>query len=390
MTDLLSKIFVKDYKNTANAEIRAKYGVFSGVVGVIVNFLLAAIKLVIGMISHSIAITADALNNFSDAGSSVITFVSFKISGKPADRDHPYGHARIEYVASMIVSFLILIVGATTFYDSFMIIIGKSDSEVVDFSIFGIIALASSIVLKLWLANFYRVIGKRIDSSALKASAIDSFSDCASTTGVLISAIIIKLTDLYIIDAIFGVIVSLLILYAGIGVLNQTKNSILGEAPVKETVDAVTEICARYPKILGIHDLIVHSYGPGHTFASLHVEVDGNEDIYDLHDMIDNVERVIQDELKILCCIHLDPIVIDDSVVGELREFVKGVVSEIDPSITVHDFRTVIGNTHTNLIFDVVLPFESNIGESEIKQIVADKVLSKRENHYCVITVDRG
>ena len=390
MTDLLSRVFVKDYKNTANAEVRAKYGVFSGIVGVIVNFLLAIIKFVIGTLSHSIAITADALNNFSDAGSSVITFVSFKISGKPADRDHPFGHARIEYVASMIVSFLILIVGATTFYDSFMIIIGKSDSSAVDFSLFGIIALGASIVFKLWLANFYRVIGKRIDSAALKASAIDSFSDCASTTGVLISAIIIKLTDFYVIDAIFGVIVSLLILYAGLGVLNQTKNSILGEAPVKETVDAVTEICKRYPKILGIHDLMVHSYGPGHTFASFHAEVDGNEDIYELHDMIDNVERVIQDELKILCTIHLDPIVVDDSVVSELREFVKSVVSEIDSTVSVHDFRTVIGNTHTNLIFDVVLPFESKLAEGDIRQLISDSVLEKRANHYCVITVDRG
>ena len=390
MTELLSKLFVKDHENISNPKVRTAYGTFSSIVGIIINFLLAGGKLLAGFLSGSVAVTADAVNNFSDAGSSAVSLVSFKIAAKPADKDHPFGHARIEYVASLIVSFLILHVGLDLLTDSAKTILGLSESSGIDVTALTIVILSCSILFKLWLGVFYRNIGKKIDSSVILASSADCFSDCISTTAVLICSIVIKLTDFAIIDAIVGLIVSLLILWAGIKILNETKNSILGEAPVEETVTAIEEIAKRYPEIVGIHDMLVHNYGSNHFIASFHAEVDSEQNVFHLHDVVDNVEMQIGKELGIACTIHMDPIALNDAEVNELKEFAISVIKSIDESITIHDFRAVIGDTHTNIIFDIVLPFESEFSPKSIKELISKKIAEQRSNVNCVITVDRG
>lgn len=371
-----------------DSKIRHKYGVISGIVGILANIILSVFKLTVGIITASVAIMADAMNNLSDAGSSIVSLVSFRLSVKPADRDHPFGHARIEYVASMVVSFLILLVGFEMLTDSIGAILGLSESETPTFSIASLIIIGISILVKFFLALYFRMIGKRIDSSVILASATDSFFDAISTLAVLVSAIIIKFTDIAIIDAIVGVLVSVMILVAGIRTLNETKNSILGEAPVKETVDSILKIVSEYPEIIGTHDLIVHNYGPGHYIATLHAEVDGKGDIYILHDIIDNVEKRLANELNILCTIHLDPITTDDETVNELKRVLMGIVNNINENIGIHDFRVVVGVTHTNLIFDLEVPFEIQIGEKDLKEKIESEIQKTNPNYFCVITVD--
>lgn len=374
--------------NIIDSEVRHKYGIISGVIGICANLVLSIFKLVIGIITASVAIMADAMNNLSDAGSSIVSLVSFKLSAKPADRDHPFGHARIEYVASMIVSFLILLVGIEMFTDSFGAIFGVAEAKSPSFSLLSLIILGFSILVKFFLSLYYRKIGKKIDSAVILASATDSLFDAISTFAVLISSIIIKLTSFVIIDAIMGLLVSVMILVAGIRTLNETKNSILGEAPVKETVDSILKIVSEYPEIIGTHDLIVHNYGPGHYIATLHAEVDGNGDIYALHDIIDNVEKRLAHELNIICTIHLDPITTDDETVNALRQLVTDTVKEINLGIGIHDFRVVVGVTHTNLIFDLEVPFEIKMNEEELKNQIEHKIQKFNPSYFCVITVD--
>jgi cation diffusion facilitator family transporter len=390
LTDLLSRLFIKNYKEHDSSPVRKAYGTLASVVGVAVNLILSIIKLIVGFIASSVAITADAVNNLSDAGTSLITFVSFKISSKPADKDHPFGHARMEYISSMIVSFLILHVGVDLLIDSGSIILGLSDSEQIDVSIFTIIALSASILLKLWLGIFNYRIGKRIDSGVIKAAAMDSVTDSVSTFAVLVSSVIIKLSGFVLLDAIVGVAVSCLIIYAGIKILLETKDAILGEAPVDEVVSGIEKIVAEYEDILDIHDLMVHNYGPKRFLASFHAEVDGKKDVYMLHDMIDNVERRIKEDLDISCTIHMDPIITDDETVCELKDFLTEIINEKELSLTFHDFRVVVGQTHTNMIFDVVLPFESPLSEKEVVEVISLAVKEKRDNCFCVITVDRA
>ncbi len=385
---IVSKI-VGTIEEDISVKARERCGLITSIVGVFINVLLAAIKLAAGLLSGSIAIVADALNNLSDAGASVVTFFSFKISSKPADRDHPFGHARFEYVCSMIVSFLILLVGFELMVESVSGLINKEllhlDMPILTFSILG-----ASIFFKILLGIFDLKVAKRIDSTVIKASGIDSFSDAVSTTAVLVSTIVIYLTDLWFIDGIVGIIVSVLIIIAGIRILNETKNSLLGEAPVEEVTDSIKQIVAECPEILGVHDMLVHNYGPRHYFSSFHAEVDGAEDIYLLHDKIDNVERRINEELGILCTIHMDPIVTNDETVNELRNFTGEAVKSVVPQADIHDFRTVVGVTHTNLIFDLVLPFEIKGNIEEIKRNIEAEIQKQRNDCYCVITVDRA
>lgn len=390
MFNFLIKLFVKDHEKTDNKEIRSRYGVFASIVGVICNIILASIKLIAGLLSGSIAIIADAINNISDAGSAVVSFISFKIASKPADRDHPFGHARIEYVASLIVSFLILSVGFDFFVDSAKKIFNPSLIERIDVTAVTIIILSASILIKLWLGLFYSTVGKKIDSAVIKASAADSLSDCISTAAVLVCSIVILVTDILIADAIVGLAVSIMILIAGIKILNETKNSILGEAPVDETVSEIKRIVSQYPEIIDIHDLMVHNYGPTTFIASFHAEVNGEDDIYMLHDTIDNVERHIGKELGILCTIHLDPIAVNDETVQHYKSIAIEAARKIAPDITLHDFRVVTGNTHTNLIFDIVLPFESRLTEKSAIELISSEIHSMDESLFCVITVDRG
>ena len=368
---------------------RERLGGIASLVGIIVNFLLSGFKLLAGIISASVAITADALNNLSDAGASLISLISFKLAAKPADKDHPFGHARIEYIASMIVSFLILLVGFEVLSDSVGILFHPDEAKTAEFSILTLVILSVSVLVKIGLALYYRSVGKRINSSVLSASAADSFSDSISTLAVLVCSIVIKVTELYIIDAIVGIAVSILIFVAGIKVLNETKNSLLGEAPVKETVEDIERIVSEYPEIIGIHDMMIHNYGPKHLVASFHAEVDGAGDIFLLHDAIDNVEKQILLELGIFCTIHMDPIVTNDETVTELRSFLTGIVDEVLPDVKIHDFRVVVGQTHTNLIFDIVLPFESKISPDKAMTLIKEAVFASRGDCYCVITVDR-
>ena len=389
MIKLFVKLFIKDYEQTSNPAVRHNYGTFASIVGIIVNFILAGIKILAGVLSGSVSIIADAFNNLSDSGTSVITLISFKLSSKPADKEHPYGHARIEYIASMVVSFVIMLVGAELLLDSLKTIFSAED-KATDISILTIIILTASILMKLWLAFFYRFIAKRIDSTVISAASADSFSDSISTLAVLASSIVIYFTGWNIIDAIVGICVSVPIIIAGLKILNETKDILLGEGPVDETVRAIEAIVKDFPDVIGTHDLMVHNYGPNRSIASLHAEVDGKKDIYYLHDIIDNLERRINEELVIICTIHMDPIVTDDENVNELKNFLLETMKDAQLDIPIHDFRTVIGNTHTNMIFDVVLPFDHPLNEEQVKEKICNAVRQKRENCYCVITVDRG
>lgn len=389
MTDLLIKIFVKNYTNPEDVCVRERYGVFSSIVGIVTNIILAGIKLLAGILSFSIAITADALNNLSDAGSSLISFVSFKIAAKPADKEHPFGHARIEYVSSMIVSFLILLVGFELMTSSISGLINKEGADLKVTTLTYVI-LTLSIVLKLWLGLFYRKISKKISSSVVAAAAADSFSDCASTAAVLVSSVIVGLSGWWFVDSIVGLAVSIMIMIAGIKILNETKNSLLGEAPIQEVVDSIKQTVEKYPEVVGMHDLLVHNYGPKTYIVSFHAEVDGSQDIYALHDAIDNIEKEINEDLRILCTIHMDPIVTNDETVNELRNFTAETAKEICPEASIHDFRTVVGQTHTNLIFDLVLPFDIKDTPENIIEALKAKVIEKRPNCFCVITVDRA
>lgn len=390
MTNLLAKIFIKNSSNTNDPTVRKNYGTLSSIVGITVNFILAAFKMLAGLLSGSVAIIADAFNNLCDSGTSVITLISFKISSKPADKEHPFGHARIEYIASMIVSFIILLVGAELLLDSGKTLLGIGEAKNTDITNVTIIILGVSILLKLWLGLFYRKIAKTIDSTVIAAASADSFSDSFATAAVLASSIVIKITNWVILDAIVGIAVSIPIIIAGLKILNETKDILLGEGPVDETVKDIERIIAEFPDIIGIHDLMVHNYGPNRFIASLHAEVDGKKDIYYLHDMIDNAERSINEELQITCTIHMDPIVTDDENVIELKSFLIETMRENGLDLPIHDFRTVIGQTHTNMIFDVVLPFDHPMTADEVKEKIISAVKAKRANCYCVIVVDRG
>lgn len=389
MTELLLKIFTKGSTDTNDPAVRKRYGSVASGVGITVNILLSALKLVVGLITASVAVMADALNNLSDAGSSAISLLSFKLSAKPADRDHPFGHARIEYISSMIVSFIILLVGFELFTDSVKRIFGFSENASPEFSTVAVIILGVSILCKLWLAFFFRKVGKKIGSTVILAASTDSMTDCISTTAVLASSIVVKLTDLEIIDSIVGLGVSVLIIVAGARILNETKNSLLGESPVEETVVRIKEIVAEEKEVIGLHDLLVHNYGPGKFVASFHAEVDGAHDIFLLHDAIDNLERKLGERLNIQCTIHLDPIVTDDERINELKRLATDAVKNVCPDAGLHDFRAVIGATHTNLIFDVEIPFEVKESTQELTKKIEQAVQISRPDCYCVITVDR-
>ncbi len=386
MTELLCKLFIKDRENIRKPSVRRAYGTMASVVGIILNTLLALGKIGVGLLFGAISLAGDGINNLSDAGSQTISLISFKMAAKPADRDHPFGHARIEYVASMIVSFFVLIVGWNLLRESIDKIFDAGSQTT--FSWLMIVVLAVSIAVKLWLCFFNRKVAKKIDSAVMRATAADSLSDAAATTAVLIAMLIFKFTG-FDIDAYMGILVAVLIFIAGIKILNETKNSILGEAPSEEVVEGIRAIVAEFPDALGIHDMIVHSYGPGRAVANLHIEVDGSKDIFESHDMIDMIEKRLNAELGIQSNIHMDPIVVNDEEINHMRGFVMEKVKEVDPRLDIHDFRFVKGKTHTNLIFDINAPFELKMSASEIKEAVAEKIAADDPTLFTVTNVDR-
>ncbi len=386
MTELLCRLFVRNHEHTSDPAVRRSYGTMVSVVGIVLNLLLAAGKLTVGLLFGAIAIQADAVNNLSDAGSQIISLVSFRIAAKPADRDHPFGHARIEYVASMIVSFAVLLVGWELLSGSIDKLLHPTETV---FSWLSVIVLGVSVLVKLWLCLFNRRVAARIDSSVMRATSADSLSDAIATTAVLIASLIFRFTG-FDIDAYMGVVVALLILWAGVKILNETKNSILGEGPSDEIVDDIRTVVGRYPDALGIHDLWVHNYGPGRVMASLHIEVDGSADMFKSHDIIDCIERQLRVEYGIEATVHMDPIVVNDPVLDALRGETEVLVRSIDERILIHDFRMVPGDTHTNLIFDMAVPFEVKASDEELRRIVGQRMADAHPGLFTVITVDRG
>ncbi len=389
MFSLLGRLFIKNSNDVQSPTVRRAWGTLVSVVGILINLLLFAAKYLIGTLTGAISIRADAINNLSDAGASAISLISFKISAKPADRAHPFGHARMEYIASLVVSFFILFIGVELVRDSITKLLAPTP---LSFDLLAVIVLSLSILCKLWLALFNRSVGRKIDSDVMRATATDSLSDMGATAAVLLanilSLVLPESAALYI-DPIMGIIVAILIFVAGLRVLLDTKNSILGTAPDAETVNTILRVVGEYPDALGVHDLIVHNYGPGRTLASLHIEVDGKKDIFLSHDIIDLIERRLGEEAHIDCTIHMDPVIRDDPEVTKWQEITKKLLAEIDPRIGLHDFRMVPGFTHTNLIFDIAVPFEIKTTPAKLKELIGDKVAAIDDTYFTVITVDR-
>ena len=386
MTKLLLKIFVKDYENINDAEVRKRYGFLSGITGIIVNLVLATFKLFIGIFSKSISITADAVNNYSDAGSSAVTLLGFKIANRPADDDHPFGHGRYEYIAGLIVSFVVLIFGFDLFKTSLERIF---DPVKVEFSFLSVIALSISILGKIWLAIFNKTLGKKIDSPTMSAVAADSISDCGATAVTIISLLLSHFFDINI-DSYLGAVVAVLIFIAGINIVRETLHPLIGQPVSKQTAELLNDEIMSYDGIIGIHDLILHNYGSNNTFGSVHVEVPANCDILEIHDTIDTIEREIKRKFNISVSVHIDPVVTDDDFVNRMKDVTRDILKEIDETITFHDFRVVHGPTHTNFIFDIVLNHNSKFSESEITKIISDKFSQKDKSYFVVLTVDRN
>ena len=366
--------------------LRTRCGMCSGIVGIVMNLLLFAAKYFAGSITGSIAITADAFNNLSDAASSSVNVFGFKLSGKPADEEHPFGHGRLEYVCTMIVTFLILIMG----YELASSCVQKIlHPEAVKFSYISMAILIVSILGKLWLAIFYKTLGKRIHSPALEASAADSFGDMASTGATLISLILSKFTSLPL-DGWFGLGVAVFIFIAGIRLFKESMDTLLGKPPEKEFIDKLVQKILSYDGIVGVHDLIIHDYGPGRLFGSVHTEVPATCDVTEIHDTIDLIEQDVMREMGMLLVIHLDPVVVDDDHIAALRNMTMDCVKSIDEALTIHDFRVVAGPSHTNLIFDLVTPHKFRYSDADLARMVEECLRTKDESYYAVIHVERN
>jgi len=385
MEKLLLK-FVPNAANTADKEVRAATGLFSGVVGIICNVLLCIGKMAVGVFAGSISIIADALNNLTDAASNIITLMGFKLANRPPDKDHPYGHGRFEYLAGLVVSALVVVVGVELLKSSIEKFMNPTPLE---FSWALIVVLVLAIAVKLWMAVFYKKMGNRIDSQTLLATGIDARNDVITTTAVL-AASILYFTTGFNADAIMGIAVSVFIIYSGIQLIRETIDPLLGLPPSEELVKSIEKKAMSYPEVLGIHDLMVHDYGPGRLFVSLHAEVAAEKPILESHDAIDRLEADFRANEGMEVVIHLDPIVTSDPRVAEMRHWVRDLLKErIDERITIHDFRMVPGESHTNLIFDAVLPHDNPLAPSEFVKRVNELVRETYPDHFCVIQVDR-
>lgn len=385
MITFLAKLFIK--KDATPEEERGVYGIVCGAVGICFNILLFLGKLFAGTISNSIAITADALNNLSDAGSSVISMVGFKLAGQKPDRQHPYGHGRIEYIAGLLISGVIVVMAYELLSNSVKKII---HSEGIEFSAVIVGILIFSILVKCYMAFYNFRIGKRIGSATIKAVAIDSLSDCIATSVVLISTLVGHFTDLQI-DGYAGLIVGLFIAYAGIQAAKDTISPLLGQEPEEEYVHAIEEVVTNFDEhIVGIHDLMVHDYGPGRKIISLHAEVPAEGDMLEIHDVIDRLEAKLNEELGCMATIHMDPVAVNDPVVIELKEKVKGVLCTINDEIHMHDFRVVIGETHTNILFDAEVPFGYKMSDDELRDEVQKRIHEQiGEKYFSIIKIDK-
>ncbi len=386
MHTFLVKHFIKDSENTSNLKVREAYGTLGSITGIIINIILAIAKYFAGIISGSISVTADAINNLSDAGSSIISLIGVKLSAKPADKDHPYGHGRVEYISALAVSFVVLLMGIELFKSSVDKIINPVS---VKFNILSLIILIVSIIAKLWLGFFNKKLGEKINSAPMMAVMKDSFSDCLATGVALIAIVVSAFSDISV-DGYLGVIVAGFIFLAGFNILKETMADLLGKPADREFTQEIENKILSYDKIVGVHDMIVHDYGPGRKFASAHAEVSSLDDIMEIHDIIDLAERDIMNEFGLMISIHTDPIVTDDERITSLKEMTNKIVKEISYEMSIHDFRVVDGPTHTNLIFDLIVPHKFHMSNEEIRKTIEDKLSKIDERYFVVITIEHA
>lgn len=384
MTGLLIRIFVKNPTDTDNPRVRTCYGILGGVVGIVCNLLLFAVKLSIGLFSGSMSILADAFNNLSDIGSNAITLLSFKLASQPPDREHPFGHGRMEYMSAALVSIVIVLVGAELLKESVNKILHP---QPLNFSYSIIAVLVISVLIKLWMGLFNKKLGGIIQSPTLRATAIDSISDCIATSAVLLSVVLSHFTALHI-DAYAGLVVSLMIIYSGIKSIKDTLNPLLGTPPDPKTVTALESLVLSYPDFLGIHDLMIHNYGPGRSFASLHVEVPQDINILVCHERIDHCEKEIFSQLGIEAVIHMDPIATNDAYTLDIKEKLTEKIKSLDEQLCMHDFRMVRGKNRTNLIFDVAVPPKFRLSPKQVKEEIGRLATEIDPTFVCVITID--
>lgn len=386
MINFIIRKFVKDYEDTENPKVRERYGVLAGTLGVICNIILFVAKYLVGVFTNSISITADSFNNLSDAGSSIVTLAGFKISGKPADDEHPFGHGRMEYIAALIVSFLILLMGFELLRSSFDKIIHP---QPVNFSVVSLVVMVLTILVKLWMAYYNKKIGSRVNSPVISAAAADSLNDTMAT-GAAVTALILSNFTTLPVDGVIGVLVAGFIMFSGVGILKDTVGPLLGESPDVKLVKNMQDDILSYDGVEGIHDFMIHSYGVGRCYASVHVEVSADVDVMVSHDTIDRIEREIYAKYSVIMSIHMDPIITDDERINELHTMTAGIVLSVDSNFSIHDFRVVDGPTHTNLIFDVVVPHKYFMSDSEIVEVISQKLKEVDERYFGVITVDKN
>lgn len=384
MTNLLIKLFVKDNENPKDENVRPKYAMLSSITGIVVNLFLSIFKLVIGIVTNSMSIISDALNNVTDTGSSIVTMIGFKLSQKEVDNEHPWGHGRMEYITAFIVDILIILVGVELLQNSVDKIIHPVMPTVNGVVIF---LLVVAILVKLWLFVFYSKIAKRIDSSAIKATAYDSISDCVSTFVVLFSSVISLIFGITI-DGYVSILVAIFILITGVKALKETIDILLGSKPDKEFIDQISEFVKKYPMIAGIHDIMVHDYGPGRKIVSFHAEVPADANICEAHDIIDELEQDMLKEFKCITTIHMDPIVINDAKINEAKASVEKIVKEINENYSIHDFRMTDGGKRINLIFDLVIPRDDKIDKDALRKEIIEKIKKIDSKYYVVFTIE--
>lgn len=381
--NFLVRRFIKNYQDTKDANVRTSIGKLSGIVGIFSNLFLFVIKFVIGTIVHSVSIQADGVNNLTDAGSNIISILSFHLANKPADKDHPFGHERTETIASLFVGILILVLGFETAKESISKVIHPGS---IDFRIASVIILLISIIVKFWMYTYNKKLSKTYDSSLLEATALDSISDVCGTTAVLVSTLLSPVLH-FNLDGYMGIVVSGIILYGAYGLLRDMINSLIGEAPDPELVHNIVDMIMAHPAILGVHDMMLHNYGPNKIFASAHVEVDSSKDIFETHDHIDNIEREVKENMNIDLVLHMDPVKVNDLETELYRAKVVEAIHQIDPKWGFHDFRIVSGPTHVNLVFDLVIPFEEKYTQEEIEEMLLKHIESDKKI-YLVLTID--
>lgn len=388
LSNILIKTFIKDSANLKSEKVRTSYGLMAGIVGIIVNLLLFAMKIIVGLLTKSIAVTADAFNNFTDSASSLVTIIGFKLSNAPADEEHPFGHGRFEYISALIVAFMVMFVGLQFVKSSFDRIMNP---EPVLFETVPFILMLVSIVTKIWISRFNGLIGKRINSSALKASSFDALGDVI-TSSVVAFSLLLSLWTSFPIDGYIGIAVALLILYNGFKLVKETLNPLLGEAPDAELVKEIKEGVLSYQYISGVHDLIIHNYGPGRCIASIHAEVPANISIVKIHDVIDDAERELSQKLNIVLVIHMDPINVDNDEINETKRQIEEVLSKFPTVKSLHDFRIVGEGEHKNIIFDIVVSTSGKLTssvETKLKEDINIEVQKLYSHYNCLITVDR-